>query len=303
MTERDIILSGVPSKTTGYLHSVILPRPGLRSGDTVPRIKFMRRGLTIEEDHLAAFRRGCGDAESADLPFDYPLTLLFHYHLAIFAHRDFPWSLRTLLGVRNHVVQRRRIKTSERLDLEVGTIGQRVLPKGIEFDIHSVFSSEGAPAWESISVYYLRGRAGGADARPAVELLQPLDPVHSEIRWQAPAGGGFDFARLSGDFNPVHYLAPWARRLGFKRDFSHTQRMVSDCLRRLPDAEALLQAPRLRLDVAFKGPVYYGSPLTLKTAQKPDGVRFDLYCGEVDKPAIPGNLRNVAADERLRPET
>lgn len=302
MTEREIVLSGVPSKTIGYLHSVILPRSGLRTGDTVPRLKFTRRALAIDADHLAAFRRGCGEAPSPDVPFDYPLTLLFHYHLAIFAHRDFPWSLRTLLGVRNHVIRRRRIKTNERFDLEVATIGQRVLAKGIEFDIRSVFSSDGAPAWESISVYYLRGRVGGADARPAVEYLQPLDGVQSEIRWRAPAGGGFEFARLSGDFNPAHYFAPWAKRLGFKRDFSHTQRMVADCLRRLPDAEEWLRTPQLRLDVAFKGPVYYGSALTLKAARKPDGVRFDLYCGEVDKPAIPGNIRRAASDEALRPD-
>lgn len=298
-TERNILLNGLPSKVAGYTRSVILPRPGFKPGDTIPPVNVTRRGFKIDENHLAKFHEMCGGEPSKHLPFVYPLTLLFHYHLGIFAHRDFPWSLRKLLGLRDHVVQRRRIAVGESLDLEARTASQRVLPKGVEFDIHTVLSSGGESVWESVHVYYLRGSFGGADVRPAVDYLQPFDTAEFETSWDAPAGRGWDFARLSGDFNPVHYLTPWAKFLGFKRDFSHTQRIVSDCVRRLPEPPEAMDAEPLRLDVAFKGPVYYGGKLVMKGVKKGNGYRFDLYSDNGNKPAIPGNIQRVKADHGL----
>lgn len=299
MLEHNIILDQVPSKMTGYLNSVILPRQGFRQGDTLPQINIMRRGFKIDENHLFKFRSLCGWEASEYLPFVYPLLLVFHYHLGIFAHRNFPWSLRLLLGLRNHVVQRRRINIGETLDLSARTMDLRVGPKGLEFDIHTRFSSGGKSVWESVHVYYLRGNFGGKEVFPVTKYLQPLDLDEFQTSWDAPNTGGFEFARLSGDLNPVHYFTPWARLLGFKRDFCHTQRIISDCLQRLPNALEIMNMESLRLDVAFKGPVYYGSKLVLRGARKPNGVRFNLYSGVTDKPAIPGNIQEVDADHDL----
>lgn len=297
--ERGVALAGAPSMLIGYARSVALPRRGLRRGDVIPRIDLTRRDFTIDAGHLARFRELCGWEPSAHLPFVYPLSWLFQYHLGIFAHPDFPWSLWKLLGLRNHVVQRRRIAVGDTLDLSARTAGQRVLPNGVEFDVHTVLSSGGAPVWESVHVYYLRGDVGGDDARPAPARVRPLDAIGFETIWTAPRGGGWPFARLSGDLNPVHYFAPWARLLGFRSAFCHTQRIVSDCLRRLPDGRAVMEAESLRLDVAFKGPIYYGSKLVMRGAAREDGYRFDLYCGTVEKPALPGSLHRVKADHDL----
>jgi len=299
MYEHDIIIDGIPSKAMGYLNSVILPRGGFKRHNTLPSISITRRGFKIDENHLSEFRRMCGWAASEHLPFVYPLSLAFHYHLGIFAHRDFPWSMRSLLGLRNHVLQRRRIRAGETFDLSVRTLGLRVKPKGVEFDIHTKFSSEGQAVWESIHVYYLRGSFGGNDVRPLKDYLDALAVGEFQTGWDAPRLGGLEFARLSGDLNPVHYFAPWARLLGFKRDFCHTQRIISDCLQQLPNARKVLNMEALRLDVAFKGPVYYGSKLVLRGAGRPNGVRFNLYSDVTDRPAMPGNIQEVNVDHDL----
>lgn len=224
------------------------------------------------------------------MPFLYPLCVLFHYHLGLFAHREFPWSLRKLLGLRNHVIQHRRIRVEESLDLEVRTGAQRVLSRGLEFDFHSRLSHGAEPVWESVHVYYLRGEFGGAGAA-ALDYLQPLETSEFETAWDAPDGGGWPFARLCGDFNPAHFFSPWARWLGFERAFSHTQRIIADGLRRLPEAAGLANAQALRLDVAYKGPVYYGSQLRMRAAQRGEAWRFDLYGGDAAKPAMPGRVQ------------
>ena len=44
------------------------------------------------------------------------------------------------------------------------------------------------------------------------ELRASLDVYALEIaRWKAPAGAGMDFALITGDFNPVHWVPAYAR--------------------------------------------------------------------------------------------
>ena len=176
-----VVLDDVPPKWSGYLRSVILPRPGFAPDVVVPPIHVTRRGLGIDRRHLAEFSRLSHWTLSDQLPLVYPLMLLFHYHLGVFSHPAFPCSLRELLGLRNHVVQRRQITVGERLDLDVRSHGQRVLEKGVEFDIYSTFSGGGEPVWESVHVYYLRGRYGG-NARAAWADLSPLTGADFESR-------------------------------------------------------------------------------------------------------------------------
>lgn len=255
----------------------------------MPPLALRWSGLRIDERHLARYRRLCGADGYGHIPFLYPLSMLFHYHLGLFGHADFPWPLKKMLGLRNHVVQHRLLRPEDRLDLEVRTGSQRALPKGLEFDFHSVLSEGGRAVWESTHVYYLRGDFG-PPSTAALDYLQPLEASEMEASWPAPAGGGLEFARLCGDFNPVHFSAGWARMLGFPRPFSHTQRIIDECLGRLPDAVRLDEAGALRLDVAFKGPIYYGRALTMKAARRGAGWRFDLYCADAPKPAMPGRI-------------
>lgn len=294
----ETVLYGRPPKLANYLRAAVLPRR-YRPGTPPPAVRIVHRGLTVDPRHLADFRALCQVPATGHVPFDYPLWLLFHYHLGVFGHPRFPAPLTALLAMHTRALQHRRLQPDEALDLEVTTLGQRRLAKGIEFDLRTVLRRAGAPVWEGISAYYLRGPGGGSDRRPIDARLAPLDAVEFESQWQAPRGVGWRAARLSGDYNPMHYVAGYARRFRFARDFAHTQLMVAACLRRLPEPLAALDAQPLRLDVAYKGPVYYGSRLTLEGARTDAGYRFDLYCGDADKPAIPGRLERVAAGATL----
>lgn len=46
----------------------------------------------------------------------------------------------------------------------------------------------------------------------------PLEQIGS---WQAGANAGRDFALLTGDFNPIHWIAPYAKMAGFKNKILH----------------------------------------------------------------------------------
>jgi len=59
------------------------------------------------------------------------------------------------------------------------------------------------------------------EARPAkVRPRVPLDALELD-RWQLPTDAGLAYAMLTGDFNPVHWVPPYARAFGFKNTILH----------------------------------------------------------------------------------
>jgi hypothetical protein len=78
----------------------------------------------------------------------------------------------------------------------------------------------------------------------------------------------------------MHWSDAYARRSGFRGAFHHAQRMLGQCLARLPRREGST------LEAWFKGPVYYGAKVTLRAADSDFGL-----CVEGDpRPAILGRL-------------
>ncbi len=58
---------------------------------------------------------------------------------------------------------------------------------------------------------------------PKPEKEKPRVPENAaELeRWTIPRGAGLDFAKLTGDFNPVHWIPAWGRALGFPSAILH----------------------------------------------------------------------------------
>ncbi len=64
------------------------------------------------------------------------------------------------------------------------------------------------------------GGAGGGEAKKKDVAIVPAD-ARELGRWSLPANAGLDFAKLTGDFNPVHWIRPYARAFGFKSTILH----------------------------------------------------------------------------------
>ncbi len=63
--------------------------------------------------------------------------------------------------------------------------------------------------------------SGGAERKP--HKPKPLVPASSRelSRARLSRSAGADFAKLTGDFNPIHWLAPYARAVGFRGVILH----------------------------------------------------------------------------------
>ncbi|MEM7154273.1 MAG: MaoC/PaaZ C-terminal domain-containing protein [Myxococcota bacterium] len=75
-------------------------------------------------------------------------------------------------------------------------------------------------------------------------------------RWRLRPDAGLDFARLTGDFNPVHWVAPYARAFGFRNTILHG---FSTMARTMEGLQRTLFAGSTRalsvLDVKFTKPL------------------------------------------------
>jgi acyl dehydratase len=62
---------------------------------------------------------------------------------------------------------------------------------------------------------------GAAKKKEKKEPARVPDVAREIAYWRIPANAGLAFAALTGDFNPVHWLAPYARLSGFRSTILH----------------------------------------------------------------------------------
>ena len=265
-----------------FMARALRPSPGLKRGVPAIAARWRHRVAPAE---LARFNALSGLPGGDTLPLLYPHTIAFPLHMAILTQPAFPVPIWRVLQVRNRIQQHAPLPRDATLDIAVRVAGHRILEKGAEFDVHATVDHGATTAWESVNTFYVRGRFGSptADAVPEAPKVSLPETAH----WRMPEGGGWHYGGLSGDYNGVHMFGWYARKLGFPRAFFHPQRVLGQCLARLPrDA-----SPPLRLDAWIKGPVFYGAPVAMRSESSHDGTRFALHVDDDARPAIVGHLR------------
>ncbi len=135
----------------------------------------------------------------------------------------------------------RRIRLHHRIHT-----GPRHRPKAIEAHMFNVLvlpaSSDAGPGHEE------------EDSDPGDAPIVDSTLEEAE-RWQLDASAGLDFAKLTGDFNPIHWLAPAARAAGFSNTILHGFSTMSRAWEGL-EANRLDDDRRIRtLDVRFTRPL------------------------------------------------
>lgn len=267
----------------------------LRKGLPFPPLRASWRGHQVDRRRLGELLRVTGLGAGSGLPLLYPHVLGFPLQMVILTHPAFPLPIWRVLQIRNHVLQHHPIPADAVLDLDTRVVGQRVLEKGVEVDLHTTAGVERRVAWESLNTFYYRGRFGEpGPPSPMASAPEVGDAVVG--RWRTPPGGGLAFGGLTGDYNGLHWWSAYARLFGFRRAFHHPQLVLGQSLARLPAPEA---ASAQRLDAWLKGPVYHGSEVRLRARSGTDGAAFAVVAEGEQRPAIVGRWRAVPAGSRL----
>jgi acyl dehydratase len=277
-----------PAKLYGRALPGLFRRP---RSTALPALRLVRPNVRLEAEDIGRYARVCGFIPEQGVPLTFPHVLAFPLHLLLLTDPSFPWSALGLVHLANSVTLRRPLAAGQPLRIEVECGPLVPHQKGQAFTLHTRIYRRGEAVWEGDSVYLKRGvRSEGiaspSDPADALDTHAPL--LAREARWQLPAQLGRDYAKASGDFNPIHLHALSAKAFGFPRAIAHGMWTLARTLAALHPAKTLASGTA-RGD--FKTPLYLPGDATLwSAAPAPTARDFEVRDLSGDRPHLRGRF-------------
>ncbi|CAN5396073.1 MaoC/PaaZ C-terminal domain-containing protein [soil metagenome] len=271
-----------PAGGLGVLLKAALPSlplvnqlPGVRKN--APKdfagLSLPRPPVTVERSSVDAYAAVCGFPTKDVAPLTYPHMLVFGLQMAIMSDPAFPAPAIGTVHLENSITQHRPIAIGETL-VVTASVGPKIAhPKGTIYEFTTSIASastddSGEVVWEETSAYLRRGKG---DDESSYGMTFPDAPAQG-LTWKLPADLGRRYAAVSGDHNPIHLYPLTAKALGFSRQIAHGMWTKARCVaaleNRLPDA--------VRVDVAFKKPVFLPGSVAFGSAPVDGGIAFSL---------------------------
>jgi acyl dehydratase len=230
------------------------------SGTDLPH-SGLRCWVDIEPGRLAAYRAVCGFSDSPLLPPTYPHILAFSLQMQLLTAPAFPFPLLGLIHLSNSISVLRPLGGLGRLHLGVSVENLQPHAKGATFDLITQADDQLGPLWQARSRLLCRGVAlPGTPLEPSAASAAALSEL---TRWPAPAGIGRRYARVSGDYNPIHLSGISARLFGFPQAIAHG---LWNKARTLAALAEHLPAANLEIAVDFHKPVRLPSEVILHSS-------------------------------------
>ncbi|RCW47187.1 MaoC dehydratase-like protein [Halopolyspora algeriensis] len=255
-------LNEAPNLAALYLKAVA-STPTRRGGNELPDTEYVRRGITVDRDHLAEYNRVCGFGMRDELPPTYPHILSFGAAVRLMTDPGFPFPLVGLVHVANTITQRRPLLVTETLTQRVHLANLRPHPKGRQFDIVTETDADGETVWTESSTYLRRGKPDESAAKS--ERTATIEAGSPTATWRLPGDLGRRYAAVSGDRNPIHLHPLTAKAFGFPRAIAHGMWSKARCLAvfegRLPETYTA--------EVSFAKPVLL--PSTVEFTERDTG--------------------------------
>jgi len=282
--------SSAPGIVPAYLRILLSRKPAFVA-DGVPRIEAVLGRFEVNPRHLARYRKVCGDRESDELPITYPHILATPVHLAMIACEAFPVSLLGVVHVRNRIVQHRPLHVHDAGSIRSWLEGYRETSRGQELDLQTQVQIGSDVVWSETSTFLARHRdrrrvsRTGEPAMPNVEM-PPRQDVTTSTFTVSPAVGR-QYARVSGDFNPIHIADVGARFFGLKRAIAHGMWSLARCAAEI-GGNAFAQP--CTLDVAFRRPIAFCARMVLESWITDGRVGFSLRDQQADRGHLLGTV-------------
>jgi hypothetical protein len=284
MTVKWLDLSSPPHLPTLYARAAARRKI---TGSTLPE-QGVRCWVEVEAKPLAAFRDVCALGPSPLLPPTYPHVLAFGLQMQLLTSKDFPFPLLGLIHLTNRIRLLRPMGNVTQLRIGVSVHNLQKHPKGATFDVVTQVDDLLGPLWEAESTLLCKG------VELAGEVPQPVVPAPVSLgeltRWYAPADIGRRYAKVSGDYNPIHLSAASAKLFGLPSAIAHGLWIEARALAAL---NSHLPAANVEIFVAFKKPVRLPAEVILLCSEAGSSGDFQLN-GHDDLVHLIGNWRPIS---------
>lgn len=180
----------------------------------------LRCFLRVDPKNLAQYRNLCRFSDDGRLPPTYPHVMAFNLQLQLLTAADFPFPLLGLVHLYNEIEVRRPLGAIEGLRFAVYADNLQAHAKGGTFDLITEAQDGLGLLWRETSRMLVKGLK--LDAPQAASAAFPTRQDLPEVtRWYADADIGRRYARVCGDYNPIHLSAASARLFGFPKAIAH----------------------------------------------------------------------------------
>jgi acyl dehydratase len=206
--------------------------------------------------------------------------------------KNFPVKVLGLIHLRNTIRVLAPVDERAPLRLRVYFATMRITDFGQEYDFTTTYEQNGVVVWDEVSTMFARGTSGPKEGskRPSIERSNhPSTGVNTETL-EVGDNTGWRYARVSGDFNPIHLTARTAQMFGFKQAVAHGMWSMGRCL---ASASALMPKGKIQVDTQFKLPVYIPSQALARTWEVPGGADISMCTMKGDRLHLAMQVRSL----------
>ena len=257
------------------------------TGTTLPA-SGLRCWVDVDAKRLAAYRKVCGFTDNSLLPPTYPHILAFALQMQLLTARDFPFPLLGLIHLSNRIRVLRPMGGVGRVRVSVHVQNLQPHAKGATFDLVTTLDDQLGALWEAESQMLCRGVK--LEGESVEDLLASTLTLTQVAQWKAPVDIGRQYAKVSGDYNPIHLSAASAKLFGFPSAIAHGLWNKARTLAALADH---LPAANIEIAVQFKKPVRLPSEVALLASAAGSSGELQLI-GAGDLEHMVGHWRPVA---------
>jgi hypothetical protein len=235
------------------------------------------------EEHLRRYRAAV--RSYATVPLAYPAVVTMPLHLDLLASGDIPVRPLGMVYLGFDVTATGSLNTTAPWDVAAWVRGTRHTKAGLEFDTMAEVTGQGPQGqdvtWRTRSVLLMRSRsASGPDASAAPDVPDVEGPWEQQTRLAVAEDTGRTFARLNGDFNPIHLHKLSAKPFGFPRAIAHGWWTLGRILALLDLDDPAAPA---RATISFRKPVL--CPSTPLLLSRHDGGQTEFALVRDDDPS------------------
>ena len=167
--------------------------------------------------------------------------------------------------------------------------------RGYAFEVVVTASQRGKPVYAAVGTYLAR-TGHSATGLPAWEERDMTLPDDTSELTPIQASGGLirRYARVSGDYNPIHLSQVTAKLFGFKRAIAHGMWTAA---RVISDLQASHQLNGQEIDIQFKRPLFLPGKAKAVVGQTSENTCFSVLSeGAASEPTVYmyGTLRSPA---------
>ena len=254
---------------------LLLGRTALKSGsyrvgDDLPCLNISVAPFYLNSENLQRYREICG-FQSQQIPATYLIVVAFPLFIRLLLDKSFPLRPMGLVHLRNQITVEHAFEITSPISITAAVGASELTSRGLEWNIDTFAQSEGQTVWSARSTFLHRCKT--EIKRQAQEPIKPTGEIQE---WQLPADSGRRYARVSGDYNPIHLTDMTAKLLGFKRAIAHGMWSKARCLatleKDLPDAG-------YQVNASFHKPIFLPSSVRYYSEMKGGEQDFYLFNG------------------------